>query len=105
VGYSASFVAQDDLRVATVGLGYADGIPRSLSNCGECVYKGFRMPVIGHVSMDATQIDCTNCSELMEGDYVQFFGSSISVDEVARKAKTIPYEILTGLGNRYEYVE
>lgn len=104
VGYSASFEARDNLRVATVGLGYADGIPRKLSNRGECVFNRFRMPIVGHVSMDATQIDCTNCPELVEGDYVQFFGDTISVDEVARIAGTIPYEILTRLGNRYEYV-
>ena len=105
VGYSGSYVAQEDLRVATVGLGYADGIPRSLSNCGECAFKNIRMPVIGHVSMDATQIDCTNCLDLVEGDYVQFFGDTISVDQVAQKAGTIPYEVLTSLGSRYEYVD
>lgn len=105
VGYNASYVAQDELRVATVGLGYADGIPRSLSNCGECAFKNVRMPFVGHVSMDATQLDCTSCSELCEGDFVQFFGDTISVDEVAQRARTIPYEVLTGLGNRFEFAE
>lgn len=105
VGYAASYVAQDELRVATVGLGYADGIPRSLSNCGECAFENIRLPFIGHVSMDATQIDCTSCLQLAEGDFVQFFGDTISVDEVAQKARTIPYEVLTGLGNRFEYAK
>ncbi len=105
VGYSASYVAQEEIRVATVGLGYADGIPRSVSNRGECAFNGVRMPVVGHISMDATQVDCSNCLELVEGDYVQFFGDTISVDEVAQTARTIPYEILTHLGNRYDYIE
>ncbi|MCY3883914.1 MAG: alanine racemase [Gammaproteobacteria bacterium] len=100
VGYSAAYVAPDAIRVATVGLGYADGIPRSLSNRGECAFKGSRMPIIGLVSMDATQIECTHCPELNEGDYVQFFGDAISLDEFARNAGTISYEILTGLGGR-----
>lgn len=105
VGYSASFVARENMRVATVGLGYADGIPRNLSNRGECAFNSIRMSIVGHVSMDATQLDCTNCPELVEGDYVQFFGDTISVDEVARIAGTIPYEILTRLGSRYEFVK
>ena len=54
--------------------------------------------------MDATQIDCTNCPELVEGDYVEFFGNEISIDEIARVAGTIPYEILTRLGNRFDHV-
>ena len=52
VGYSAAYVARDEIRVATVGLGYADGIPRSVSNRGECAFDGVRMPIVGHVSMD-----------------------------------------------------
>lgn len=105
VGYSAAYVAQNEIRVATVGLGYADGIPRKLSNRGECAFDRVRLPIIGHVSMDATQIDCTTCPQLVEGDYVQFFGDKISVDEIARVAGTIPYEILTGLGNRFVYLD
>lgn len=101
VGYSASYVANDAIRVATIGLGYADGIPRNLSNRGECTFKGIRLSIVGHVSMDATQVDCTKCPELVEGDFIQFFGDTISVDEVAQVAGTIPYEVLTRLGSRF----
>ena len=61
-----------------------------------------RMPIVGQVSMDATQIDCSNHKSLREGDFVQFIGDQVSLDEVARLAGTIPYEILTGLGARIQ---
>ncbi len=102
VGYGASFVARESLRVATVGLGYADGIPWSLSNRGSVAFEGVRMPVIGQISMDATQVDCSNHASIKEGDYVQFIGEQVSLDEVARVADTIPYEVLTNLGPRIQ---
>lgn len=100
IGYGASFVAKKEMRVATIGLGYADGIPWGLSNRGSFSRDGVRMPIVGQVSMDATQVDCSSHMSLREGDFVQFIGDQVSLDEVARLADTIPYEILTSLGTR-----
>ncbi len=103
VGYGGTYSAPRDMRVATVGLGYADGIPCNLSNRGYVVFDGPKMPIVGRVTMDSTQVDCTEQPLLREGDFVQFIGPDVPVDEVARLAGTISYEILTGLGNRFEF--
>lgn len=99
IGYKASFTTSTPTRVAVVGIGYADGVPRSLSNNGSVAFRGQSMPIIGKVSMDATQVDCTQVVDLKENDYVEFFGPTISVDEVASKSNTIAYEILSHVGN------
>lgn len=100
VGYRASFITSMQTRIAVVGIGYADGVPRSLSNNGFVAFQGQRMPIIGKVTMDATQVDCTLVAELKENDFVEFFGPTISVDEVASRANTIAYEILSQVGNK-----
>ena len=99
VGYSASYVSPRRLRVGVVGVGYADGMSRALSNNGWVAFHGQRMPIIGKVTMDATHVDCTQVPELKENDFVEFFGPTISVDEVAAWTNTISYEILTHIGN------
>jgi alanine racemase len=106
VGYGASFVAGDRMRVATVGIGYADGYLRSLSNCGIAEVAGTRMPVVGRVSMDLVCLDVTALprDSIAEGDWATMIGGSVSLDEVAALAGTISYELLTALGNRLERV-
>ena len=99
VGYSASFISPTPTCVAVVGIGYADGLSRALSNNGWVAFRGQRMPIIGKITMDATQVDCTQVPELKENDFVEFFGPTISVDEVATWTNTIAYEILTHVGN------
>lgn len=99
VGYSASFTSPTPTRVAVVGIGYADGLSRALSNNGSVAFRGRRMPIIGKITMDATQVDCTQVTDLKENDFVEFFGPTISVDEVASRTNTISYEILSQVGN------
>ncbi|MYD46719.1 MAG: alanine racemase [Gammaproteobacteria bacterium] len=99
VGYGASFVSSMPTRVAVVGIGYADGLSRALSNNGEVAFRGHRMPIIGKVTMDAIHVDCTQVSDLKENDFVELFGPTISVDEVATRTNTIAYEVLTHVGN------
>ncbi|MFD1747530.1 alanine racemase [Rhizobium helianthi] len=103
VGYSATYVAPEEKRMAAVSLGYADGIIRSLSNRGAFFHRGYRLPIIGRVSMDSTIIDI---SDLPEGDIelgtlVEFVGPSQPLEQVAEEAGTISYEILTSIGQRY----
>ncbi|HJR63099.1 MAG TPA: alanine racemase [Gemmatimonadaceae bacterium] len=107
VSYGGTYRADGTRRIATVAMGYADGYPRSLSNRGEAIVRGCRVPVAGIVNMDMTMVDVTNvpCDV---GDVATFIGSdgdvSLSLDDVARRAGTISYEVLTGLGRRLERV-
>jgi alanine racemase len=104
VGYGASYVAPTPRRVAVVALGYADGVPRLLSGRGEFAVAGQRAPVLGRVSMDMTAVDVTGIDAVQVGDWVECFGTTVSVDEVAGWAGTIDYEILTGIGSRVRRV-
>jgi alanine racemase len=107
VSYGGTYRADGTRRIATVAIGYGDGYPRSLSNRGEAIVRGCRVPVAGIVNMDMTMLDVTSvpCDV---GDIATFIGSegdvSLTLDDVARRARTISYEVLTGLGGRLERV-
>ncbi|MEX0346425.1 MAG: alanine racemase [Rhizobiaceae bacterium] len=114
VSYGATFEAKRDGRIAVAGIGYADGYHRSSSGHGVALREarsegafgsiaGHRIPVIGRVTMDLTAFDITELPEetVKTGDWIELFGTNISIDEAARSAGTIAYELLTGLGNRY----
>ena len=101
VSYGRDYVTSRPTRVATVGIGYGDGYPRSLSGSGvEVVIRGFRYPLIGRVTMDQIMVDVTADEAISSGDEVELFGPHVRVDEVARKAGTIAWEILTGITPR-----
>ncbi|MBS0271729.1 MAG: alanine racemase [Proteobacteria bacterium] len=104
VGYDASFIASRASRIATLGVGYADGYLRSLSNRGEVYFDGYKLPVVGKVSMDLLTIDITDIpsNRIHCGDWVELFGDNISIDDLAQKAETIPWELLTRIGSRFE---
>ncbi|WP_404381293.1 alanine racemase [Caenispirillum salinarum] len=106
VGYGASHVMGAGSRVATVGVGYADGYPRALSNRGHGALGAWRVPVVGRVSMDLTLFDVSAVPEheARPGAMIDLIGPLIPVDEVAADAGTIGYEILTQLGARYRRV-
>lgn len=106
VGYGATLVMGAGSRVATVGVGYADGYPRALSNRGHGVLGAWRVPVVGRVSMDLTLFDVSAVpeNEAVPGTMIDLIGPDITVDEVAAAAGTIGYEILTQLGSRYERI-
>jgi len=97
VGYGATAPAPD--RLAVINVGYADGLPRLLSNRGAVVLQGQRCPIVGRVSMDLTTVDI-GALAVQEGDRAEFFGPQLGVDEVAGWAETVAYEVLTGLGQR-----
>jgi alanine racemase len=104
VGYGGSYVAPRDLRLATIGLGYADGYLRALSGRGEVFVEDECCPIVGRVSMDLITIDVSSLASIKEGNWVEMMGPRISVDTVAAKANTIGYECLTRLGDRMERV-
>jgi len=102
VGYGASWTARRPSRIATVAAGYADGYLRSLSGRAVAEFRGRPVPLVARVSMDLTTFDVTDLPEIAPGDrLVLIGGAGCSPDEVAARADTIGYEVLTSLGVRY----
>ncbi|WP_312797456.1 alanine racemase, partial [Tianweitania sp.] len=103
VGYGATHVTTCVTRLATIAAGYADGLPRCLSDRGAVYFNGIRLPIVGRVSMDSMTVDISALPEgtLKLGSMVEMIGPHQTLEEVARDAGTIAYEILTGLGHRY----
>ncbi|MDZ4846683.1 MAG: bifunctional UDP-N-acetylmuramoyl-tripeptide:D-alanyl-D-alanine ligase/alanine racemase [Chitinophagales bacterium] len=105
VGYSRRFVAKQDMRIATIGIGYADGIDRRLGNGnGKMLVRGQLVSTVGNICMDLCMIDVTNIPGVEEGDEVIIFGKDLPIQEVAKQSDTIPYEILTGISGRVKRV-
>jgi alanine racemase len=104
VGYNARYRASRDIRTAVIAAGYADGLPRSLTNNGQIEVGGALAPIIGAVSMDLTTVDITGSPGVNIGDEAIIIGSRITAEDMARAAGTISYEILTGIGNRVQRV-
>ena len=104
VSYSGSFTTKRGSLIATLPVGYADGLHRSLSNKMDVLIRGKRAPQIGNICMDMTLIDVTEIQDVQAGDEVVLFGKqegqTITVDEMATKSGTIPYEILCNIGKR-----
>ncbi|WP_113448162.1 alanine racemase [Rhizobium cremeum] len=103
VGYGATFVTKTETRLATIAAGYADGLPRSLSDSGAVYYNGVRLPIVGRVSMDSITIDVSAlpAGTLSLGSLVEVIGPNQTLEMLAADAGTISYEILTSLGHRY----
>jgi alanine racemase len=103
VGYGATYEVPDGAKLATVSAGYADGILRSLSSVGYGYIDEFRVPVAGRVSMDLTTFDVSNVPDsiLDTATVIDLIGRQYTLDDIARDAGTIGYEILTSLGRRY----
>jgi alanine racemase len=111
VGYSATWKAPRDSRIAVLGAGYKDGVPRSLSSRAkngpaQVAINGKRCPIVGRVSMDMMAIDITALKpgSVVKGAQAEIFGHHIAIDEAAAWAGTISYELLTRLGSRYARV-
>lgn len=105
VGYGGAHVTlAETTRLATIAAGYADGLPRSLGNKGAVYCDGVRLPIVGRVSMDSITIDVSALAEdrLTLGSRVEVIGPHQTLEDIARDAGTISYEILTSLGSRYE---
>jgi alanine racemase len=114
VSYGARQLLTRDSRIAILGAGYADGWHRAVSGagaplrdagvaCGAVVIAGHRAPILGRVTMDLTMVDVTDIpADLARiGDYAEFFGPHMPIEDAARAAGTISYELLTSLGKRY----
>ena len=105
IGYGRKGQATKNINIATIAIGYADGLNRLLSNgVGEVYIGDKRAPIIGNVCMDMAMVDITDVPEAKVGDVVEIFGDHISVNEIAEKISTIPYEVLTSISERVKRV-
>jgi len=104
IGYGGTYTAQQPAHVVTVAVGYADGWHRALGNRGWGWFGGQRLPIIGRVSMDSMTLDATALGPAapQRGDLIELIGPHQTLQDVARDAGTIAYEILTSLGHRYD---
>lgn len=115
VSYGATCTLKRDSRLAIASVGYADGYLRNLSGHGVALREtglsgaygfiaGHKVPVVGRITMDMTIFDITDlpAKAIAAGDYIELFGPNMPIDDVARAAGSIGYEMLTGLGLRYE---
>ncbi len=104
VGYGRRGKAERDMTLATIAIGYADGFSRSFSRgAGVVLIHGKKAPVVGNVCMDMTMIDITGI-EAVVGDDVTIFGEGLPIQELASRANTIPYEILTNTSERVKRI-
>jgi alanine racemase len=100
VGYNATWRAARPSRIATLGIGYADGWPFRLAGRGSAFFDGAPVPLVGRVSMDLTTYDITDHPGIGPGIWLELIGQAMPPERVAALLDTSPYEILTGLGAR-----
>ena len=100
IGYGRSFVTKRVSKIGLVPIGYADGYPRALSNCGKVIVTGSVVPVIGRISMDWTLIDVTDVANVSVGDEVVLIGLGVRATDIAKTVGTIGYEITCGISCR-----
>ncbi len=106
VGYGFDFRAKRPSHIATISIGYADGISRRLGNSGTVYFAGHALPILGRLSMDSMVIGLNDAvaDEITNDSSVELIGPDQSVDDLARCAGTIAYEVLAGLGPRVERI-
>lgn len=105
IGYGGSYRCDTDQRIGVIAAGYADGYPRALPTGTPVLLHGQRIPTVGRVSMDMTMVDLTHCKDAEVGDEVILWGEGLPVEEIAERAGTIPYTLLTGVTPRVRIVE
>jgi alanine racemase len=107
IGYGCSFQAEEDMTIAIIPVGYADGFRRNLSNgVGHVIINEHKCAVVGRVCMDMIMV-AVPPNTIKEGDFVEIIGEVQSMEQFAASMQTIPYEVMTGLSNRMQriYVE
>jgi alanine racemase len=104
LGYGGTFVTARESRIATIAIGYEDGLRRELSNRGQVIVRGSPAPIVGRISMDLTLIDITDVEGASINDEVVIIGSQgerlITAEEVAALIGTISYEVTCGISDR-----
>ncbi|USE35941.1 alanine racemase [Endozoicomonas sp. SCSIO W0465] len=97
VGYGSRWIARRPTRIGVVAIGYADGYPRHAPNGTPVVINGYRVPLVGRVSMDMLTVDLTDLPDVDIGNRAILWGDDLPINEVAQSAGTIPYQLLCNL--------
>ena len=105
VGYGGDWTCPEDMPVGVVAIGYGDGYPRVISADTPVVINGQRVPIIGRVSMDMITVDLRHLPSAKVGDTVMLWGKGLPVEEIARCANTISYELLCRVTQRVRFIE
>ncbi|MFI3241844.1 MAG: alanine racemase [Alphaproteobacteria bacterium] len=100
VGYNATYKASENKDIAILSIGYGDGFPRSLSNIGKVYFNNSEAKILGRVSMDCIVVDVTNI-DIKVGDFASIINDFYTVNDIAKDAQTIGYEIISRLGTRF----
>ena len=109
ISYGLQYVAEQNIKIAIISIGYADGLPRSLSGGnGKVLINGMEAPIIGRICMDLILVDISNIKNVVVGDIAVVVGKSdnlaISVYDITEQSDTITNEILSRLGTRLERI-
>lgn len=105
IGYNQTYKTKKKIWIAVIGIGYADGISRKLSNKGCIYYKNYKFKIIGRISMDSITIDISKSNKLFKiGKYVDVINYSHGIDDFAKQCNTISNEILTSISNRVQRI-
>ncbi len=106
IGYGASYIAPSTRRIATIGMGFADGLPRGASNNGVVYLEGYEAPIVGRVSMDLTVIDVSEIPESVAtvGKWADIVYDEGSFARLAKDSGSAVYELITRLGQRYDRI-
>ena len=100
VGYSRSYISDKKMRVATIPIGYADGLRRAMSNGGEVVINGKKAKIIGKVCMDSIMVDITDVDASLNDEVYIWDNSLVTLEDIAKRCDTINYEILSEISDR-----
>ena len=104
ISYGRTFLAEKEMKIATIPVGYADGYPRLLSNKGRVIINGRYAPIVGRICMDQLMVDVSEIENINVGDEVILIGSqgdkTVSADEIARLTQTINYEVVCNISKR-----
>ena len=105
VGYSGTFVAEKNMRLGVVAIGYGDGYPRHTKSGTPVLINGQRVPLVGRVSMDMLTVDLSLLADAKVGDTVTLWGKGLPIEEIAECANTIPYTLVCGVTQRVSMLE
>lgn len=104
ISYGGTYITKKDTRVATIPVGYGDGYPRGLSNCGYVLIRGVRCPILGRVCMDQFMVDVTHLPDVKEGEHVTLIGKDgkeeITVEQLCDLYGGFRYEMICDIGKR-----
>ena len=102
IGYGAKYFTKQTSIIATLAIGYADGLPRNYN--GYAFYKNSKVKFVGNISMDLSCLDISSVRNPKINDWVEIFGNNISISVFASKCSTIPYEISSKIGTRVKRI-